>query len=325
MMVNHGLNEIARVIAGAENFVIAGHIFPDIDALGSQLALGNILESLGKNVLLYSEAVVPKRYNFMPGSDRLITSTLEWDSFDCAIALDCGDRFRLGKEMDNFLRIQPLVVIDHHSGHQEFGDFRWVEGDRSSTGEMVFDLAQALNGSISYDTAYCLYAAIVSDTGSFKYSSTTAETFRVAKELLEKGVKPSDVAAKLFDNFTVNRLHLLMSVLDTMEFYEDGRISVIHVTLEMFSSTGANQGDIESFINYPRSLEAVKVAVFLKESDDGLVSASLRSKGAWCDVAEVAKRFGGGGHKHAAGFKKDSTISDVRDKLLPEISLMMKK
>ncbi len=324
MMVNHGLNEIARVISGAENFVIAGHIYPDVDALGSQLALGNILESLGKNVVLYGEEVVPKRLNFMPGSDR-ITSSLQWDSFDCAIALDCGDSFRLGKEMDNFLKIHPLVVLDHHSGHQEFGDARWVEGDRSSTGEMVFDLALALNSAISYDTAYCLYAAIVSDTGSFKYSSTTADTFRVAKELVEKGVKPFEVAAKLFDNFTVNRLHLMVSVLGTMEFYEDGQISFIHVTRAMFSDTGTDQGDVESFINYPRSLEAVKVAVFLKEIHDGLVSVSLRSKGSWCDVAEVAKKFGGGGHKHAAGFKKDSTISDVRDKLLPEISLMMKK
>ncbi|MCK5436827.1 MAG: bifunctional oligoribonuclease/PAP phosphatase NrnA, partial [Desulfobulbaceae bacterium] len=118
MMVNHGLNEIAKVIAGAENIVIAAHIFPDADALGSQLALGNILESMGKNVVLYSEAVVRKLYDFMPGSERLVTPPIEWDSFDCGIALDCGDRLRLGKEMDNFLKIQPVVVIDHHSGHQ---------------------------------------------------------------------------------------------------------------------------------------------------------------------------------------------------------------
>lgn len=325
MMVNHGLNEIVRVIAGAENIVIAAHIFPDADALGSQLALGNILESLGKNVVLYSEAGVPKLYDFMPGSENLVISPLEWDSFDCAIALDCGDRLRLGKEVNNFLKIQPVVVIDHHSGHQEFGDVRWVEEGMGSTGEMVFDLAQALNGSISYDTAYCLYAAIVSDTGSFKYSLTTANTFRVAKELAERGVKPFEVAAKLFDNFTLNRLHLLRSVLDTMELYKNGSIAVIHVTREMFSSAGANQGDVENFINYPRSLESVNVAVFLKETDDGLISASLRSKGAWCDVAKIAAKFGGGGHKHAAGFKKDAAISEIREQLLSEISLMMKK
>ena len=324
MMVNHGLNEIAKVIAGAENIVIAAHIFPDADALGSQLALGNILESMGKNVVLYSEAVVRKLYDFMPGSERLVTPPIEWDSFDCGIALDCGDRLRLGKEMDNFLKIQPVVVIDHHSGHQEFGDVRWVEAGRGSTGEMIFDLAQALNGSISYDTAYCLYAAIVSDTGSFKYSSTTADTFRVAKELVEKGVKPFEVAAKLFDNFTLNRLHLLMSVLDTMELYKNGRISVIHVTREMFSRVGANQGDVENFINYPRSLESVNVAVFLKETNDGLVSVSLRSKGSWCDVAKVAAKFGGGGHKHAAGFKKDASILEDREQLLSGLSLTMK-
>ena len=283
------LEQIVKAIKQAEKILVATHVHPDGDALGSQLAMGYILESLGKKAVLFSENHVSHLFDFLPGSDKLTVNLSEADlqNIDCCIALDCGDRFRLGREMDMLLTVHPLIVIDHHTGHKDFGDLQWVDSSRASTGEMVYDLAVALGVDVPYEAAYCLYAAIVSDTGSFKYSSTTADTFRIARELIKKGVKPSDVAGKLFDNFTVNRLELMKMVLESLELHADNKIAIISAPYEMFVQTDTTQADTETFINYPRSLSTVKVAAFLKETEDGLVSVSLRSKGKSCDVAKI--------------------------------------
>jgi phosphoesterase RecJ-like protein len=222
--------------------------------------------------------------------------------------------------MEQLLTVHPFLVIDHHRGHDDFGDLRWVAPDRAATGELVYDLALALAAEISAQTAYCLYAAIVADTGSFKYSATTGDTFRIAGDLVSRGVKPADVSGKLFDNFTVQRLRLMHLVLATLQLYADDRLAVISAPLEFFIKTGTGQEDSEGFINYPRSLSTVKIAALLKENEQGLVSVSLRSKGSTHDVARVAAFFGGGGHRNAAGFKlADTTIDQVREKLLAKL------
>ncbi|OGQ86159.1 MAG: phosphoesterase [Deltaproteobacteria bacterium RIFOXYD12_FULL_56_24] len=319
-MTIHPRDEIVRALKSANNVLLITHIHPDGDALGSQLALGNILRSLGKRVFLYGEEQVGHMYRFLPGSAEVDSSLPPLDGFDCGVALDCGDSNRLGANRDSLLTVHPFVVIDHHLGHQEFGDLRWIAPERASTGEMVYDLAQALGAELSLEAAYCLYAAIVSDTGSFKYSSTTADTFRIAGELLRKGVKPAEVCGKLFDNFTVKRLSLMRLVLDTLQLFAEDRLAIIAAPQDFFVKTGTAQADAETFINYPRSLDTVKIAAFLKESESGLVSVSLRSKGTAYDVAEVAAAFGGGGHRNAAGFKLgETTIAEVREKLLGEL------
>jgi len=313
------LDQIVAVIRDAERILVATHIHPDGDALGSQLAMGEILSALGKQVFLYSESGISHLYAFLPGCEKLQTEMPDLSQFDCVMALDCGDCFRLGLKREEFLAAGSVVVIDHHAGHKDFGTLRWVDSHRASTGEMVYDLAAALGVDLTYDAAYCLYAAIVSDTGSFKYSSTTAETFRVAAALLEKGVKPSDVSGKLFDNFSVSRLRLMKDVLETLALYDDDRIAFISVTQAMFDETGTESADTETFINYPRSLGTVKVAAFIKEAPAGMISVSLRSKSRY-DVARVAAKFGGGGHRNAAGCKwPDSSIEAVRAVLLPEL------
>lgn len=316
----HPLDPIVATIRQANRILVVTHVHPDGDALGSQLGLGAILTGIGKQVVLYSEDQVSHLYDFLPGSDRLVTELPAVEEFDCGIALDCGDEFRLGKGREHLLGLHPFVVIDHHAGHREFGDLRWVDLHRASTGELVYDLAQALGAEIPAPAAYCLYAAIVSDTGSFKYSSTTAETFQVARELVLKGVKPSEVAAKLFDNFSVHRLHLMKMVLDSLKLYAGNRIAIIDASSEVFLQTGATLADAENFINLPRAINTVRVAVFLKEREKGLISVSLRSKGTDCDVGEVAAKFGGGGHRNAAGFRlTETSIAAVREQLLAEL------
>jgi len=325
-MSKSDVRAIVEAVKKARRVLIATHVFPDGDALGSQIGLGNILEGLGKEVVLYGEEEVSYLYDFLPCCERLVTEIPDPETIDCAFALDCGDRLRLGEKVDELLAIRPFLVVDHHAGHKNFGDLRWVDQHRASTGEMVYELAEALGADLSYDAAFCLFAAIVSDTGSFKYASVTEETFRVAAKLIAKGVNPEVVSGKLFDNFTEQRLHLLQSVLSTLELYGGGKAAVITATSKMFEITGTEPRDTETFINYPRSLASVKVAVFLKETDD-VISVSMRSKGSRYDVAEVARKFGGGGHRNAAGckFRNGETLGEVRELLFEEIIPLVEK
>ena len=312
-------SQVTEALHRAHHVLIASHVFPDGDALGSQLALGDILESLGKKVYYYSEEFVSAMYEFMPGSEKLRNDLSDIAPFAAAVAVDCGDRFRLGHKMDYLLQIQPFIAIDHHAGHRDFGDIRWVEADRSSTAEMIYDLALALDADISYNAAYCLYTAIVSDSGGFKYESTTAYTFQVASNLIDRGVVPSEVAGKLYDNYSVHRLRLLEKVLGSLELYVQGQVAVIAATNDMFVASGAKPEDTEEFINLPRALRSVKVAVFFKETPEGHIKASLRAKGE-CDVSQVAAKFGGGGHRNAAGYRvTDKTMAAVRDELVQEL------
>ncbi|HEB49820.1 MAG TPA: bifunctional oligoribonuclease/PAP phosphatase NrnA [Desulfobulbus sp.] len=303
--------------------VLATHVNPDGDALGSQLGLADILAGMGKDVLCYLEEPVPHLYRFLPGSDRVVTDLQQVERFAekaaddiLCISLDCGDLQRLGGSGRRLGAIHPFAVIDHHRGNNGFGDLAWIEPDRSSTGEMIYDLAVELDRPISSDCATCLYTAIVTDTGSFRYESTSSHTFAVAGELVALGVRPDAMAERLFDNYSVGRLQLLQRVLATLEMYDDNRIAVIRVTGEMLRQTGSTMEDTENFINLPRAVNTVEVAVFLKDKG-GTVAVSMRAKGR-CDVSRVAARFGGGGHRNASGFRvAGCSLDGVRDMLIP--------
>lgn len=313
------VDEIIDLLQRSQKILLCTHIFPDGDALGSQLGLAHALEGMGKEVYLYCEEPASYLLDFLPGCDKLIPFFPDDHDFDCAISLDCGDQRRLGNMAADLVEQRPFVVIDHHAGHQDFGDLRWVDHNRSSTGEMVYDLIRLLGGRITRDCAYCIYTAILTDTGSFRYESTTSHTMRVAAELMDYGISVPEICGHVYDSYTTSRLQLLQQVLSTLELYEDDKIAVIRVTMDLFNTTGTTGADTELFINFPRSIQSVKVAVFLKETPDNLVGVSMRAKGE-VDVAKVARDFGGGGHINAAGFKlPDVTCDELRDRLLAEL------
>jgi len=287
------------------------------------LGLADILESLGKKVFCYVQEPISSLYEFLPDWGKIHTELEELRKFlkdaqgpVAAVSLDCGDCDRLGDHQKELLEIHPFVAIDHHKAHREYGDFRWIEPDCSSTGEMVYELSQNLGVSISGNCAYNLYVAISTDTGSFRYESTTPRTHRIVAELVESGVRPEIVAGHLHDNFTIQRLKLMELVLSTLRLYESGKLAFIRVTNDMFDMSGATFQDVEGFIDYPRSLRSVKVAAFIKERNKCQISVSLRSKGD-CDVAEIAQAFGGGGHRNAAGFRfSGKDIEQVHSEVL---------
>lgn len=328
--------QITRTIQEYGHFVLVTHVRPDGDALGSLLGLAEVLQSLGKKVFSYLDEPVSPLWDFLPAWEKTSVEISELQQFaamagdDLAvISLDCGSAERLGRNKDELLAIQPFLVIDHHLAHQKYGDMLWLEPECSSTGEMVYGLAMELGVEISSACAYNLYVAICTDTGSFRYDSTTSATMRIAADLLERGVNPAEVASRVYDNYSLQGLRLMEKVLATLQLYESQQLAVIFVTREMFEMTGASEDDIEGFINYPRALRSVQVAVFLKEGRDEVVSVSLRAKGT-CDVAQVAASFGGGGHRNAAGCRffgssleqvRELVVSNLRDALAASAQL----
>lgn len=320
-----GIEDLVVRFRQAEHFVLTTHIKPDGDALGSLFGLADILRDMGKKVLCYLEEPVPHLYRFLPGWRQVETS------FECVapfigsggdgsmtVVLDCGDIQRLGKIGPKLRGVHPFVVIDHHKGNNGFGDLSWVEPHRSSTGEMICDLAEAMGGDISPAAATSLYTAIVTDTGSFRYDSTSSHTYRLAARLVECGAEPGVINEQLYDSYPLGRLQLMQQVLKTLELFADNRIAVISVSETMLERTGTTLEDTENFINLPRAVKTVQVAVFLKEGK-GMVSVSLRSRGS-CDVSKVAGRFNGGGHARASGFRRNNvTLDEVRALLLPVI------
>lgn len=323
--------ELIRAINRHGFFVLATHFNPDADALGSLLGLQSILEKLGKKTLAWTEEPVNHLYRFFPDADKTVSDVARLEAFcaatqgDCAlVALDCGDRKRLGREMDRLLAIRPALVIDHHLGHREFGDLSWIVAHRSSTGEMVHDLAKELLPSLPPEACFSLFAAICADTGSFRYECASAHTFRVAADLVESGVRPDIVTSHLFDNFSPARLRLLQQVLASLELHMDERVAVACVTQKMLDVTGSSMEDTDGFINYLRALQQVQVAIFLKETN-GVLSVSLRAKGR-CNVADVALAFGGGGHRNAAGFRYPGhDMAGLKQKLLATLAPCLEK
>jgi len=316
-------NEVLQALGAAGNFVLASHIRPDGDALGSLLGLGSILEGMGKRVLCYLDEPVSEKFNFLSSAARLVTELEDVSVFvrECGddimgVCLDCGDFERLGRIGPVLKDIRPFLVIDHHQGNSGFGDLSWIESHRSSTGEMIYDLARQLGAGISKEAADCLYTAILTDTGSFQYDSTSRHTFEVAGDLVALGVQPAAISSALYDNVPFARLQLMQQVLATMELSFEGQLALIRVSGAMLQATGTTFEDCEGLINLPRSVHGVRVAAFLKEGDAGNVSVSLRAKGD-CDVAATAAKFGGGGHRNAAGFRMSGkSLEQVRDRLL---------
>jgi len=292
-------------------FLIATHINPDGDAIGSSLALAEALVSLDKKIFLYDRDPVPQSYRFLPGHRKFsadLKKALRADPV--LVLLDCNspERAALGA-----VTFRKTVVIDHHETESAFGDLRWVAKDAAATGMLIYALIRSLGLGITPSMATNLYTAIAVDTGTFRYSNTTNEVLCAAAELVSAGAEPNSIAEHLYETWDYGRFRLFLMVMNTLE-KKDG-VAIVHVTAEMFRQTGTNAEDTENFANLPRRIDDVKVAAMLRETGSGEWKASLRSKGA-ANVARVAEQFGGGGHRNAAGFRIKGDLATAKKSLL---------
>lgn len=292
-------------------FLIATHINPDGDALGSSLALAEALTSLGKKVFLYDRDPVPKYYYFLAGHKKFSTDLRKALKADpVLVLLDCNSPERAALGTTTF---RKNIVIDHHETAGDFGDLRWVEKDAAATGFLIYTLVRSLRLKITPAMATSLYTAIAVDTGTFRYSNTTEEVLQAAAYLVGAGAQPHSIAEHLYETWAYGRFRLFMLVMNTLD-KKDG-VAIVHVTTDMFSQTGTSSEDTENFANLPRRIDDVEVSVLLRETGSGAWKASLRSKGN-ANVAKVAEQFGGGGHKNAAGFRLSGDLATVKKTLL---------
>lgn len=294
--------ELVERLRSGRRFLLTSHVNPDGDAIGSELGLARVLESLGKEAVVWNRDPAPRVYDPLPGSAAIHVGETPPrgfpDAFDAAIPLECPSLERCGLEEE--LEALPLLNIDHHLGNDGYGEIAWVDPSAPAVGAMVYRLARALGAEVDPETATALYLTLVTDTGGFRFPNATAEAFESAAALVREGAEPYRVAHWLFESQPEPAVRLLGEVLRTLELHRDGRIATVWLTRAMIESCGARPGDSEGLIDHPRSIAGVDAVALFRELEDGGVKVSLRSRGD-IDVQAVARERGGGGHKNAAG------------------------
>jgi phosphoesterase RecJ-like protein len=291
------LSHVVELIEEKQRFAITSHVRPDGDGLGSSLGLYWLLRARGKDPEVIMRDAVPRSYAELPGADAVRVTPAVDRHYDAVFVIECSDITRPGLEG---LDRQLVVNIDHHATTSPFGRINWIDATASAVGEMIYDLCKAIGVRPTKEIAECVYTALLTDTGSFHYSNTSERTFKVASELVRAGVKPAKISQAVFSNYPWSKLDLFGRVLSTARHDAAGRVAWMHQTLAMQMEAGASEEDSDGFVNYPMSCGEIEAVAFLKETAPGVYRTSLRSKGE-VNVARVAERFGGGGHRNAAG------------------------
>ncbi len=324
------IEEVIRAINEAESFFLTSHLNPDGDAVGSLLALNCFLREQSRKTTPFLADPLPQNFGFLPNSDNILNSLIDIKgrSFDMTIVVDSTDWERTGMGSDpkaaNDLNLGTVINIDHHTSNDNFGHINIVDPEKSAVGEIIYDIIAATKLPLSLDVATCLYTAIMSDTGNFTYSNTTARSFEISEKLVKIGVRPDKVAEKINENYSISRLELLRMALDTLEFSDDNTIGAITVSQQMFKKTNAGPDIIEGFIDYPRYISGVKIAVLFRELKEGGYKVSFRSRDT-LDVSRIAEYFGGGGHTNASGCTINGKLSDVKLKVFDVIKSALKE
>jgi phosphoesterase RecJ-like protein len=311
--------EIGGVLRAQQRFAILSHVRPDGDALGSQLALALSLEQLGKDVTVWNEDGLLEKYNFLPGGGRLTRPPQEPRDFDVAIALDTATQNRLGTAGESIRSAKTWINIDHHPSNPGYGDLVYIDPASPATGEILFELIRSEKLPLNSAIAENLFVAISTDTGSFQYPNTTARTFEIGAELVRNGVEVGRVSQRLFENYPRRRTELLRELLGTMRFEAAGKIASFSLSLKVAADLAVKPEDNEGLIDHLRAIRGVIVAVFFEELADGKVRVSMRSKSEEADVSVICQKFGGGGHKLAAGTRVRGTLPEVEQKILEAI------
>jgi phosphoesterase RecJ-like protein len=302
-------------LESGREFLITAHVDPDGDAVGSCLGLEAALQYLGKETQVVLESTLPASLEFLPGASGIRRSADVPKRFTHAFVLDSSSLDRVGTVgTANLAPDARIAVIDHHWGNAGFGAPRLVNPEASATAELIYDLIESLKVPITPEIATNLYTGILSDTGGFRYANTSARTLRVSARLVEHGARAAEVAEALYATKTAPSLRILGAALASLETKGGGRIGAMTISRAMFEEAGATPEDADGIVQYAKSLVGARVGVLIQEVAPGEIRASLRSDGT-VDVNEVASRFGGGGHRNAAGLRVRGALETVRQDL----------
>jgi phosphoesterase RecJ-like protein len=307
---------IFRLVRARQSFLITGHQRPDGDLCGSAIALRAALTGLGRTARIVLPEAAPERYRTMEGAEWLEAFDGAPLSADAVFVLDSAEPARLGPVAAALPANAPVVNIDHHLSNTHFGEVAWVDAARSSTGEMIYELAREGSWPLPHVACAGLYTAIVTDTGRFSYSNTTAGALRTAAELVELGAAPVALAKLLYHSRTERELRLQERALAGLRLHAGGRLATMELSWRDFLELGASPTDAQDFAATTVSLAGVEVGVFLYEINGGKsTKVSLRSAGS-IDVSALAARFNGGGHAAAAGCQLELPLEAARELLV---------
>ena len=316
------LDELRR----ADKLLLTTHENPDGDALGSLRAMQIVMDRLGKDVVMYmrrDQFPLPHEYRHMRFDDVLNEPPADLQE-RLAVFLDCGniDRMPVDFLRDGHVRI---VNIDHHHDNTRFGDVNLVVGRASCTAEILFDLAQGLGVEIDKPLAEALYIALVTDTGKFMFENTTPAAHSMAAALIAAGVEPQEVHQRLYEGLPFSRIQLLARALNSVQRFDGGAITLTHLTRDDFHLSEAKESDSEGIVDHMRQVEGTLVAALVRELLDtvGRRKVSLRATNGRVDVSKIARGFGGGGHRQAAGFTTDVPLPELIERLRTEVNAQL--
>ncbi|MDH7480949.1 MAG: bifunctional oligoribonuclease/PAP phosphatase NrnA [Armatimonadota bacterium] len=316
------LQAVTEILKSKKSFLIGGHVSPDGDSLGCMCALGIALERMEKKVVLLSADGVPELYSFLPISNKVIKTAPVRSCFEVGIVIDCEDISRLGQVEEAFRSCETIIEIDHHPNLDRNGNLQLIWPSAAAAGEIVFELLKNMEVRIDADIATCLLTAIMTDTGSFRFSNVTPQTFRISAELLEKGASPSKIAHNVYENRSLSSTKLLGAVLSSLQTTDSGRIAWASITQEQLATIQASEAETEGVVNYIRSIRGAQVGVLFRECPDGSTRVSLRSRDG-SDISQVARLFGGGGHRTAAGCTINHPLAHTQELVIDAVRKWM--
>ena len=303
------------------SLIVTTHENPDPDGIGAEMVFSQVAKALGKQVRIVNSCPTPEQYRFIDAENIIQPWEEVGESLpkgSALVLLDTSDEYNIGKLKEYIPKAAEIFLIDHHE-HNEFCTFDcWIDSKASSTCELTIELAAAAGIHLTPKNCKAAFAGLAYDTGFFAYSKTTARTFKAAMMLAESGINPYEIYREFYEKATLASLRLEKAVLSSMEIMEGGKVVVQILTKEDLEKSEAVLEDCDGFINTPLKCKEVEVSVLLKETRDGQLRCSLRSKGK-VNVAKIAINLGGGGHITASGFKSQLNIEETKSLVLERI------
>ena len=318
--------QVLDALRGAGKLLLTTHENPDGDALGSLRGMQLVMKALGKDVVMFMAAdnfPLPHEYRHMPFDDVLNDPPDDLGE-RLVVFLDCGNIDRMPVD---FLRTggTQIVNIDHHHDNTRFGDVNLVVAHASCTAEIVHDLARELGVEVDKPLAEALYIALVTDTGKFMFENTTPAAHHMAADLIAAGVQPQEVHQRLYEGLPFSRIQLLARALAAVQRYDGGSLTLAHLTRDDFHHSEAKESDSEGIVDHMRQVEGTLVAALVRDllDDESRRKVSLRATNGRVDVSKIARGFGGGGHRQAAGFTTDVPLPEIIERLRTEVDAQL--
>ncbi len=312
--------KVSFIINSNQTFLIITHLFPDGDSLGSQTALHNLLKGLGKDSYMLCSDQVPYQYKYLPSIDQIKVGLdeLTFESRPVTFCLDCADEKRMGIDYEQIERESEIIInIDHHMNNSNYGHVNIVDSKKAATAQIIYDIINhSFPDYLNKRIATCIYTGILTDTGRFQYENTTPRVHRIISHLLEFGIIPAEIFSNIYEKDPLNRFKLLELVFKRITFVKSKKLIYSYVLQKDFERLQLPFSAQDGIIELLRSVEGAKIAALIKQIDSTSCKVSLRTSDKSINVADLALRFGGGGHRMAAAYSCSGNIDQITNKLI---------